>query len=147
VLFIINRGQAQDAMRHNYPVSGHLRHVFTGPGEFYRQYLFAMDREELLFTRLQRDWVNEASAGESTNVAFGSTRHLEPAGKLIFVKSPRRMKLFNCVWGLPMGILGHWMTSIRHWRRNARSPCQTGLRIIRSGKRKAADRSPRLSFF
>lgn len=85
VLFIIDRTQTQDAVRHNYPVIGRLRYVFTELGEFFRQYFFAMDREEMPFNRAQRDWVNEASTGKSTNVAFGSTRNLEPVGTPIFV--------------------------------------------------------------
>lgn len=89
VLFVIDRSQKADAVRRNYPVIGRLRHIFTELGEFFRQYFFAMDREEMPFNRAQRDWIYEASGGESTNVAFGSTRNLDPVGTPIFV---------NCAW-------------------------------------------------
>ena len=61
VLFVIARSQTQDAIRRNYPVIGRFRHLFTELGEFFRQYFFAMDREELPFNRAQRDWVKRAS--------------------------------------------------------------------------------------
>lgn len=88
VLFIVDRTQTQDAVRRNYPVIGRLRYVFTELGEFFRQYFFAMDREEMPFNRAQRDWVYDASTAKSTNVAFGSTRNLEPVGTPIFVNCP-----------------------------------------------------------
>lgn len=88
VLFIIDRTQTKDAVRHNYPVIGRLRYLFTELGEFFRQYFFAMDREEMPFNRAQRDWVYRASKGESNTVAFGSTRSLEPVGTPIFVNCP-----------------------------------------------------------
>lgn len=88
LLFIVDRTQTKDAIRRNYPVIGRLRHIFTELGEFFRQYFFAMDREEMPFNRAQREWVYDASAGKSTNVAFGSTRSLEPVGTPIFVNCP-----------------------------------------------------------
>ncbi|MEP3050306.1 MAG: FMN-binding glutamate synthase family protein [Erythrobacter sp.] len=88
VLFFIDRSQTGDAVRRNYPVIGRLRHIFTDLGEFFRQYFFAMDREEMPFNRAQRDWVNRAATGKSNNVAFGSTRSLEPVGTPIFVNCP-----------------------------------------------------------
>jgi len=88
VLFFIDRMQTADAVRRNYPVIGRLRYVFTELGEFFRQYFFAMDREEMPFNRAQRDWVYEAAQNKSTNVAFGSTRNLDPVGTPIFVNCP-----------------------------------------------------------
>ncbi len=88
VLFFIDRMQTADAVRRNYPVIGRLRYVFTELGEFFRQYFFAMDREEMPFNRAQRDWVYEAAQSKSTNVAFGSTRNLDPVGTPIFVNCP-----------------------------------------------------------
>ncbi|MEM6476227.1 MAG: FMN-binding glutamate synthase family protein [Pseudomonadota bacterium] len=88
VLFFIDRYQTADTVRRNYPVIGRLRYVFTELGEFFRQYFFAMDREELPFNRAQRDWVYGAAKAESTNVAFGSTQNLDPVGTPIFVNCP-----------------------------------------------------------
>ena len=46
ILFVIDRSQTEDAIRRNYPVIGRFRHIFSQLGEFFRQYFFAMDREE-----------------------------------------------------------------------------------------------------
>jgi hypothetical protein len=43
-------------------------------GEFFRQYFFAMDREEMPFNRAERDWVHRAANNTDTTVAFGSTK-------------------------------------------------------------------------
>ena len=88
VLFVIDRTQRGDAIRRNYPVIGRFRALFSELGEFFRQYFFAMDREELPFNRAQRDWVNRASDGKGNTVAFGSTRNLSVVGTPIFVNDP-----------------------------------------------------------
>ncbi len=88
VLFFIDRYQTADTVRRNYPVIGRMRYILSDLGEFFRQYFFAMDREEMPFNRAQREWVNEAARKHSTNVAFGSTRNLEPVGTPIFVNCP-----------------------------------------------------------
>ncbi|SEW40229.1 Glutamate synthase domain-containing protein 2 [Cognatiyoonia koreensis] len=87
VLFVIDKTQRADAIRRNYPVLGRFRHLFTELGEFFRQYFFAMDREELPFNRAQREWVRRAGEGESNTVAFGSTRSLSAPGTPIFVNA------------------------------------------------------------
>ncbi len=87
VTFVIDRTQRADAIRRNYPVLGRFRHYFSALGEFFRQYFFAMDREELPFNRAQREWVKRAGEGESNTVAFGSTRNLMTAGTPIFVNA------------------------------------------------------------
>ncbi|GHF08456.1 FMN-binding glutamate synthase family protein [Aliiroseovarius zhejiangensis] len=87
VLYFIDRVQTHDAVRRNYPVIGRFRAVFTNLGEFFRQYFFAMDREELPFNRAQRDWVERAASGHGNTVAFGSTRNLGITGTPIFVNA------------------------------------------------------------
>ncbi|MCR8549147.1 FMN-binding glutamate synthase family protein [Salipiger sp. P9] len=87
VLFVIDRTQAGDAIRRNYPVIGRFRGLFTKLGEFFRQYFFAMDREEMPFNRAQRDWVYHATKGGDNTVAFGSTRNLNIPGTPIFVNA------------------------------------------------------------
>ncbi|OUD09893.1 FMN-binding glutamate synthase family protein [Marivivens niveibacter] len=87
VLFVIDRTQTGDAIRRNYPVIGRFRHLFTTLGEFFRQYFFAMDREEMPFNRAQRDWVHRASEGKSNTIAFGSTRNLTLPGTPIFINA------------------------------------------------------------
>ena len=88
ILFVVDRLQTADAVRRNYPVIGRFRHIFSELGEFFRQYFFAMDREELPFNRAQREWVERASEGASNTVAFGSTRNLSVTGTPIFVNAP-----------------------------------------------------------
>nr|WP_054004449.1 FMN-binding glutamate synthase family protein [Shimia sp. SK013] len=88
ILFIIDRWQTGDAIRRNYPVIGRFRHLFSELGEFFRQYFFAMDREELPFNRAQREWVTRAGEGKGNTVAFGSTRNLSVPGTPIFVNDP-----------------------------------------------------------
>ncbi len=87
VFFVIDRFQTHDAIRRNYPVLGRFRHLFSALGEFFRQYFFAMDREELPFNRAQREWIKRAGEGESNTVAFGSTRNLNVVGTPIFVNA------------------------------------------------------------
>ncbi len=87
VLFVIDRMQTADAIRRNYPVIGRFRHLFSTLGEFFRQYFFAMDREELPFNRAQREWVKRAGEGHGNTIAFGSTRNLAVVGTPIFVNA------------------------------------------------------------
>lgn len=88
VFFVVDRFQTGDAIRRNYPVIGRFRHLFSTLGEFFRQYFFAMDREELPFNRAQREWVKRAGEGHGNTVAFGSTRNLSVVGTPIFANDP-----------------------------------------------------------
>lgn len=88
VLFIIDISQTKDAVRRNYPVVGRFRALFTNLGEFFRQYFFAMDREEMPFNRAERDWISRSSSGKDNTIAFGSTQNLTLVGTPIFVNCP-----------------------------------------------------------
>lgn len=88
VIFVIDISQTSDAIRRNYPVIGRFRNLFSTLGEFFRQYFFAMDREEMPFNRSEREWVDHSARGVDNTVAFGSTRNLSPAGTAIFVNCP-----------------------------------------------------------
>lgn len=83
--YIIDRSQTQQTIRHNYPVIGRFRYFFEHIGEFFRQYFFAMDREELPFNRAQRAWVYRASKDIDSTVAFGSTDNIQGSGRVLFV--------------------------------------------------------------
>lgn len=87
VIVVIDRLQTHDAVRRNYPLLGRFRGLFTNLGEFFRQYFFAMDREELPFNRAQREWVNRAADDMGTTIAFGSTRNLGVVGTPVFVNT------------------------------------------------------------
>jgi glutamate synthase domain-containing protein 2 len=88
VLYVIDITQTRDAVRRNFPVLGRFRYVFTKLGEFFRQYFFAMDREEMPFNRAERDWVARAVQGHDNTIAFGSTKRLTQVGTVIFVNCP-----------------------------------------------------------
>jgi glutamate synthase domain-containing protein 2 len=87
-LFIIDVTQTRSAIRRNYPVVGRFRYFFEHMGEFFRQYFFAMDREELPFNRAQRSWAYRAAKNIDNTVGFGSTRDLRPTGTVLFVNCP-----------------------------------------------------------
>ena len=87
-MYLVDRFQTTQTIRRNYPVIGRFRYVFEHLGEFFRQYFFAMDREELPFNRADRSWIYRAAKNVDRTVAFGSTRSLSPAGEVLFLNSP-----------------------------------------------------------
>ena len=88
IIYIMDVTQTRTALLRNYPVIGHFRYFFEHLGEFFRQYFFAMDREELPFNRAQRSWVYRASKDLNNTVAFGSTKDLRKTGSVLFINSP-----------------------------------------------------------
>lgn len=87
VLYVVDRFQTASTIRRNYPVIGRFRFFFEHLGEFFRQYFFALDREEMPFNRAQRSWVYRAAKDIDSTVPFGSTRDLRPEGTVMFVNS------------------------------------------------------------
>ena len=83
-MYIVDATQSKDAVRHNYPVLGRFRYLFQFLGEFFRQYFFAMDREEMPFNRAEREWVYRSAKNKGNTVAFGSTRSISSVGSYIF---------------------------------------------------------------
>jgi len=88
ITYFVDISQNKQAIRRNYPVIGHFRYLFEDLGKFFRQYFFAMDREELPFNRAERSWVYQAAKNLDTTRAFGSTRSLKEDGTIIFVNCP-----------------------------------------------------------
>ena len=88
VLYVIDVTQTKHAIRRNYPIVGRFRYYFEDIGEFFRQYFFAMDREEMPFNRAERSWAYRAAKNVDATVAFGSTLDLSKPGSLIFVNCP-----------------------------------------------------------
>ncbi|MEE9575320.1 MAG: hypothetical protein V3W03_04400, partial [Gammaproteobacteria bacterium] len=88
IIYIFDVTQTKSAIKRNYPVVGHFRYFFEHIGEFFRQYFFAMDREEMPFNRAQRSWAYRAAKNIDNTVAFGSTRDLRPPGTVLFVNCP-----------------------------------------------------------
>lgn len=92
ILYILDRTQKSHAIRRNYPVIGRFRYLFEKLGEYFRQYFFAADREELPFNRAERSWVYRAAKKIDTTRAFGSTRDLKPEGTILFANT-----MFPCL--------------------------------------------------
>ncbi|WP_075533502.1 FMN-binding glutamate synthase family protein [Moritella viscosa] len=84
-MYIVDKRQTKQAIRHNYPVIGRFRYLFEKQGEFFRQYFFAQDREEMPFNRAERSWVYRAAKNVDRTLAFGSTRNLNQVGTIMFM--------------------------------------------------------------
>tara|TARA_R110000772_G_scaffold90923_8_gene187292 strand:+ start:1212 stop:2714 length:1503 start_codon:yes stop_codon:yes gene_type:complete len=88
VLYIIDVFQTKHAIRRNYPLLGRFRYLFERLGEFFRQYFFSMDREEMPFNRAQRSWVYRAAKNLENAQAFGSTYDIAKPGNILFINAP-----------------------------------------------------------
>lgn len=86
-VFVHDVTQKGHAIQRNYPVIGHFRYIFENMGEYFRQYWFADDREELPFNRATRGWIYRTSKGLGGLLGFGSTNDLRQAGSIIFVNA------------------------------------------------------------
>lgn len=84
VLYVLDVTQNTHAIRRNYPVIGRFRYYFEHIGTFFRQYFYAMDREEQPFNRALRTWIYRAAKNKSPSIAFGSTRDLSKPNTPIF---------------------------------------------------------------
>ncbi len=87
IMLIQDLTQKTHAIRHNYPVVGRLRYKFENLGEYFRQYFFANDREELPFNRATRAWVYKTAKGLGGLLGFGSTNDLRQTGSILFVSA------------------------------------------------------------
>jgi glutamate synthase domain-containing protein 2 len=87
-VFISDITQKKHGVLRNYPVVGHLRYFFEEIGEYFRQYFFAGDRDEMPFNRATRGWVYRLAKNEGGVIGFGSTYDLHSPGALIFVNHP-----------------------------------------------------------
>jgi glutamate synthase domain-containing protein 2 len=88
VIYQIDKHQTAQTIRRNYPLIGRFRYLFEHVGEFFRQYFFAMDREEMPFNRAQRSWVYRAAKNVDSTIAFGSSRDLRIPGTYYFLNCP-----------------------------------------------------------
>lgn len=87
-LYLSDVSQTKHAVRRNFPVLGRFRYQFEHLGQFFRQYFFALDREEMPFNRAQRSWVYRAAKNVDSTLAFGSTRPLNQPGDVVFLNHP-----------------------------------------------------------
>lgn len=88
IMYIADITQNTHTIRKNYPLIGRFRYFFENLGEFFRQYFYAQDREELPFNRADRSWVYRAAKNVDSNIGFGSTLDLNKPGTLLFLNSP-----------------------------------------------------------
>ena len=88
IIYVLDISQTKHTLRRNYPVIGRFRYFFEHLGTFFRQYFFALDREELPFNRALRSWVYRAAKGDNLSNAFGSTNDLSKANLPIFMNAP-----------------------------------------------------------
>ena len=86
-LFIHDVTQKRHAIQRTYPIIGHFRYMFENMGEYFRQYWFAGDREELPFNRSTRAWIYRTAKGLGGLLGFGSTNDLKQTGSIIFVNA------------------------------------------------------------
>ena len=104
-VFISDITQKKHGVLRNYPVIGHLRYFFEELGEYFRQYFFSGDRDEMPFNRSTRGWVYRLAKNEGGVIGFGSTYDLHQPGALIFVNHPfpvleeERLPTPSCVMG------------------------------------------------
>jgi hypothetical protein len=80
--------QKKHTVLRNYPLIGRLRFFFEDLGEYFRQYFFANDREEMPFNRATRGWVYKSAKNEGGIIGFGSTNDLNSPGSILFVNHP-----------------------------------------------------------
>ncbi len=88
VMFVRDVTQKQHTVLRNFPVIGRFRYWFEQLGEYFRQYFFAGDRDEMPFNRATRGWVYRLAKDEGGIIGFGSTYDLHAPGALIFVNAP-----------------------------------------------------------
>ena len=80
--------QKKHTVLRNFPVVGRLRFFFENLGEYFRQYFFAGDRDEMPFNRATRGWVYKEAKNEGGIIGFGSTNDLREPGSILFVNHP-----------------------------------------------------------
>lgn len=79
--------QKRHTVLRNFPIVGHLRFFFENLGEYFRQYFFLGDREEMPFNRATRGWVYRMAKNEGGMLGFGSTYDISQPGALLFVNA------------------------------------------------------------
>jgi glutamate synthase domain-containing protein 2 len=88
VLIIHDVTQKKHTVLRNFPVVGRLRFFFEDLGEYFRQYFFAGDRDEMPFNRATRGFIYRLAKDEGSVIGFGSSNDLREPGSIIFVNHP-----------------------------------------------------------
>ena len=104
VWFVQDVTQKKHSVLRNYPVIGRLRYFLERQGEYFRQYFFMGDREEMPFNRATRAWVYREAKGEGGIIGFGSTNDLREPGSILFVNAPFPVLEEDRLCSLPLAI-------------------------------------------
>jgi len=107
ILFVQDLLQTRHTVRRNFPLVGRLRYFLEKQGEFFRQYFFALDREEQPFNRATRSWIYRTAKGLGGMLGFGSTKDLREPGSILFVNSPYALLEEECEPAAPLVIGPH----------------------------------------
>src|SRR6186997_181696 len=85
-VFISDITQKKHGVLRNYPVIGRLRYFFEELGEYFRQYFFAGDRDEMPFNRATRSWIYRVAKKEDGGglIGFGSSYDIKAPGSILF---------------------------------------------------------------
>src|SRR5258708_26812176 len=84
IVFIQDITQKKHTVLRNYPVIGHLRYFLEKQGEYFRQYFFLNDREELPFNRATRGCAYRLAKSAGGVIGFGSTNNTnQPCSTLL----------------------------------------------------------------
>jgi glutamate synthase domain-containing protein 2 len=88
-LFLQDVTQKKHAVLRNYPIVGRLRYFLEKQGEYFRQYFFAGDRDEMPFNRATRAWIYRVAKKEDGSgiIGFGSTYDMKAPGAILFVNA------------------------------------------------------------
>lgn len=86
-LYVQDVTQERHAVLRNFPLVGHLRYLFESLGEYFRQYFFLGDRDEMPFDRATRSWVYRMAKNQGGIIGFGSTYRIHAPGALVFVNA------------------------------------------------------------
>jgi len=87
VMYVQDITQTKHTVRRNFPIIGRMRYRFEKLGEYFRQYFFSHDREEMPFNRATRAWVYRTAKGLGGLLGFGSTNDLKETGSVIFASA------------------------------------------------------------
>ena len=104
VWFVQDVTQKKHSVLRNYPVIGRLRYFFERQGEYFRQYFFMGDREEMPFNRATRAWIYREAKDEGGVIGFGSTNDLREPGSILFVNAPFPVLEEDRLCSLPLAI-------------------------------------------
>src|SRR5204863_7177441 len=90
VWFIEVVAENKHAVVGNGAVIGRLRYVVEKQGEYFRQYFFAGDRDEMPFNRATRTWIYRVAKQEDGGgvIGFGSSYDIKQPGAILFVNAP-----------------------------------------------------------